>query len=166
MIDLEISSKSSSPFSTRCSHWNQEKRKSAPILTNANNSRKYWHNSNRAEHLRFSLCFSAYCKTSSCLVVGRKILLLTFRRKRGGTAWIVSKYVVISGQYFPVFIPNIGKYRPEITPYLDTSRNGVAVDPLSNRTKFSKSPEWFDIFSSYSDLKSKCFLATFRHTQD
>ena len=34
------------------------------------------------------------------------------------------------------------------------SRNGVAVDPLSNRTKFSKSPEWFDIFSSYSDLKS------------
>ena len=32
----------------------------------------------------------------------------------------VSKYRVISGPYFPVFNPNIGKYGPEITPYLDT----------------------------------------------
>ena len=31
----------------------------------------------------------------------------------------VSKYGVISGSYFPVFGPNTGKYRPEITPYLD-----------------------------------------------
>ena len=30
------------------------------------------------------------------------------------TAWKVSKYGVISG-------PNTGKYRPKITPYLDTS---------------------------------------------
>ena len=36
------------------------------------------------------------------------------------TAWKVSKYGVISGQYFPVFSPNTGKYGPEITPYLDT----------------------------------------------
>ena len=41
------------------------------------------------------------------------------------TAWKVSKYGVISGPYFPVFVlntenPNTGKYRPEITPYLDT----------------------------------------------
>ena len=49
------------------------------------------------------------------------------------TAWRVSKYGVISGPYFPVFrlirrdaeylslfIPNTGKYEPEITPYLDT----------------------------------------------
>ena len=34
--------------------------------------------------------------------------------------WKVSKYGVISGLYFPVFNPNTGKYRPEITPYLDT----------------------------------------------
>ena len=32
----------------------------------------------------------------------------------------VSKYRVISGQYFPVFGLNTGKYGPEITPYLDT----------------------------------------------
>ena len=37
------------------------------------------------------------------------------------TAWKVSKCGVISGPYFPVFSPNTGKYRPEITPYLDTS---------------------------------------------
>ena len=36
------------------------------------------------------------------------------------TAWKVPKYRVISGQYFPVFSPNTGKYGPEITPYLDT----------------------------------------------
>ena len=37
-----------------------------------------------------------------------------------GTAWKVSKYVVISGPYFPVFNPKTGEYEPEITPYLDT----------------------------------------------
>ena len=35
------------------------------------------------------------------------------------TARKVSKYGVISGPYFPVFNPNTGKYRPEITPYPD-----------------------------------------------
>ena len=34
--------------------------------------------------------------------------------------WKVSKYKVISGPYLPVFSPNIGRYGPEITPYLDT----------------------------------------------
>ena len=32
----------------------------------------------------------------------------------------VSKYVVFSGPYLPVFSPNTGKYGPETTPYLDT----------------------------------------------
>ena len=36
------------------------------------------------------------------------------------TAWKVSKYVVISGPYFPVFSPNTGKYAPEINTCLDT----------------------------------------------
>ena len=36
------------------------------------------------------------------------------------TAWKVSKYGVFSGPYFPVFIPNTGKYGPEKNPYLDT----------------------------------------------
>ena len=36
------------------------------------------------------------------------------------TAWNMSKYKVISGPYFPVIGLNIGKYWPEITPYLDT----------------------------------------------
>ena len=35
------------------------------------------------------------------------------------TTWKVSKYGVISGPYFPVFGLNIGKYGPEINPYLD-----------------------------------------------
>ena len=32
----------------------------------------------------------------------------------------MSKYGVIFGPYFPVFGLNTEKYRPEITPYLDT----------------------------------------------
>ena len=36
------------------------------------------------------------------------------------TAWKVSKYGVSSGEYFPVFSPNTGKYGPEITPHWDT----------------------------------------------
>ena len=35
-------------------------------------------------------------------------------------AWKLSKYGVIFGPYFPVFIPNKGKYRAEITAYLET----------------------------------------------
>ena len=34
--------------------------------------------------------------------------------------FLVSKYGVISGPYFPVFSPKTGKYELEITPYLDT----------------------------------------------
>ena len=36
------------------------------------------------------------------------------------TTWKVSRYEVISGPYFPVFGLNTGKYRPEITPDLNT----------------------------------------------
>ena len=36
------------------------------------------------------------------------------------TAWKVSKYGVISGPYFPEFGPKTGKYRPEVTPYLES----------------------------------------------
>ena len=36
------------------------------------------------------------------------------------TAWKGSKYGVISGPYFPVFGLNTGKYRQEITLYLET----------------------------------------------
>ena len=35
-------------------------------------------------------------------------------------AWKMSQHEVISGPYFPVFGLNIGKYGPEIIPYLDT----------------------------------------------
>ena len=35
------------------------------------------------------------------------------------TARKVIKYEVFSGQFFPVFGPNTGKYLPEKTPYLD-----------------------------------------------
>ena len=54
-----------------------------------------------------------------------RILLSTYHKS--DTAWKVSKYGVISGPYFPVFVlntnlfsRNTGKYGPEITPYLDT----------------------------------------------
>ena len=32
----------------------------------------------------------------------------------------MSNYTVISGPYFPVLGLNTGKYRPEISPHLDT----------------------------------------------
>ena len=57
------------------------------------------------------------------------------------TAWKVPKYGVISGPYFPVFrlkteryaylsvfSPNKGKYRPEITLYLDTFYTVIATE--------------------------------------
>ena len=44
---------------------------------------------------------------------------ITEKHIKAITAWKVSKYGVISGQYFPVFELNTGKYGPEITPYLD-----------------------------------------------
>ena len=58
-------------------------------------------------------------------------------------AWKVSKYGVISGPHFlvfglkpeiyGVFIPNTGKYEPEITPYLDTFHTVIAVaEPAEN----------------------------------
>ena len=49
----------------------------------------------------------------------------------------VSKYGVISGLYFSVFSPNTGKYGPEITPYLNTSRSvgccfaKIEINPLN-----------------------------------
>ena len=39
----------------------------------------------------------------------------------------MAKYGVISGPYLPVFNPNTGKYGPEITPYLDTSRSAFGT---------------------------------------
>ena len=39
---------------------------------------------------------------------------------RDYTAWKMSKYGAIFGPYFPSFGLNMGKYRPEKTPYLDT----------------------------------------------
>ena len=47
----------------------------------------------------------------------------------------MSKYGGISGSYFPVFGLNTGKYRPEITPYLDTFH---AVNVKTNRMVSSK----------------------------
>ena len=38
------------------------------------------------------------------------------------------KYGAISGQLISVFSPNTGKYRPEITPYLDTFRAVKVAD--------------------------------------
>ena len=48
----------------------------------------------------------------------------------------MSKYGIISGLYFPSFSPNTGKYRPEITPYLDTF-HAVVLGVIA-KTLFSK----------------------------
>ena len=53
--------------------------------------------------------------------------LKTYSTLKRLTAWKVSKYRVISGPYFPVFSPNIEKYGPEITPYLDTFHAVVQI---------------------------------------
>ena len=46
------------------------------------------------------------------------------------TAWKVSKYGFISGPYFPVFGLTTWKYRPEITPYLDTFTQWLVVQNI------------------------------------
>ena len=43
----------------------------------------------------------------------------------GLNVWKVSKYRVFSGPYLSVFSPNVGKYGPEKTPYLDTFQAGA-----------------------------------------
>ena len=43
--------------------------------------------------------------------------------------YLLSKYGVISGPYFPVFSSNTGEYGPEITLYLDSFHT---VIPISN----------------------------------
>ena len=47
------------------------------------------------------------------------------------------KYGVISGPYFHVFSPNTGKYRPEITPYLDTFHAVVVLAFISGVELFN-----------------------------
>ena len=77
------------------------------------------------------------------------------------TAWKVSKYGVVSGTYFLVFLlnteryylsvfsPNTGKYGPEISPYLETFHAVISVIVLQNMiriyvfTKFGKVLNWF-----------------------
>ena len=41
------------------------------------------------------------------------------------TSWILFKYGVFSGPYFPVFSLNAGKHGPEKTLYLDNFHNCV-----------------------------------------
>ena len=49
------------------------------------------------------------------------------------TEWKVSKYGVIPGPYFPVLGLNIGKFGPEITPYLDPFHAlQVSIDDIPN----------------------------------
>ena len=51
----------------------------------------------------------------------------------------MSRYVVFSGPYFPVFGPNIGKYGPEETPYGSShQRYSVKKGVLKNFAKFAE----------------------------
>ena len=49
----------------------------------------------------------------------------------------MSKYGVFSGPYFPVFSPNVGKYVPEKTPYLETF-HAVHVTRAIKKTLYHK----------------------------
>ena len=49
----------------------------------------------------------------------------------------MSKYGVFSGPYFPVFSPNVGKYLPEKTPYLETF-HAVHVTRAIKKTLYYK----------------------------
>ena len=49
----------------------------------------------------------------------------------GFTAWKLSKYEVIPSPCIPVFIPNTGKYGPEIGPYLETFHAMVDFNDVS-----------------------------------
>ena len=51
------------------------------------------------------------------------------------TEWKVFKYGVSSGPYFPVFSPNMGKYGPEKTPYLDTFHEVQTTIDVNKRHK-------------------------------
>ena len=51
------------------------------------------------------------------------------------SAWKISKYGVISGPYFPVFSLKIGKYKPEITSYLDTFHAVMLFSTVKNSVR-------------------------------
>ena len=46
------------------------------------------------------------------------------------TEWKVFKYGVSSGQCFPVFGPNTGKYGQEKTPYLEDTFHEVQITKM------------------------------------
>ena len=85
---------------------------------------------------RFKLSFksifykelSLNCLISKAVVIQNllkyRTIIELFQNKRivwiMTTAWKVSKFVVTSGPYFPVFNSNTGKYGPEVTTNLDT----------------------------------------------
>ena len=79
------------------------------------------------------------------------------------TAWKVSKYVVISGPYFPVFSPNTGKYGPEITPYLDTFHAVNCGPKRKNQTvKLLEMTELICYFCGWLHHRQKiCIIAQF-----
>ena len=89
--------------------------------------------------------------------------IFTENKKMFITAWKVSKCGIISDPYFPVsglnteryylsvFSPNTGKYRPEITPYLDTFHAVHAIRCSLNAMRCDAikkiSTEWDAIFT-------------------
>ena len=92
-----------------------------------------------------------------------RILLSTYHKS--DTAWKVSKYGVISGPYFPVFVlntnlfsRNTGKYGPEITPYLDTFHAVwlLAILLLPNYRRVSLKTLQKSIFAD------SCFFSSFQ----
>ena len=73
----------------------------------------------------------------------------------------VLKYGVFCGPYFPVFSPNMGKYGPEKTLYLDTFQ--AAINDQSSHQKESSKLIYLQI-SHFSDQLICFYLMAFEST--
>ena len=73
------------------------------------------------------------------------------------TAWKVSKYLVFSGLYFPVFGVNEGKYGPVKTPYLDTFHEVVSKNIPYNVKKHFLNKHFFPHFPVNTKKKNFVF---------
>ena len=110
------------------------------------------------QQIKFRIPTNSFWKIAYFLT---KIHVNLFICSKKFTAWKVSKYGVVSGTYFLVFLlnteryylsvfsPNTGKYGPEISPYLETFHAVISVIVLQNMiriyvfTKFGKVLNWF-----------------------
>ena len=69
----------------------------------------------------------------------------------------MSKYGVFSGQYFPVFSPNTGKYGQEKTPFLETFHAVINRTALGITKKLSKNDKKKDKVGNFAQKEHVFF---------